>query len=66
MSLLNLVIKYIVIGALASGDQVLIEKDSEQVAIYNQADGVIEEDELYSDFVAFLNDLIDSFGSATK
>jgi hypothetical protein len=54
---------YVVIGAMASGDPVLFEKDSEQVAIYNHADGVIDEEELYSDFVAFLNDLIDSFGS---
>ncbi len=53
---------YVVIGAMASGDPVLFEKDSEQVAIYNHADGVIDEEELYSDFVAFLNDLIDSFG----
>ncbi len=54
---------YVVIGAMASGDPVLFEKDSEQVAIYNHADGVIDEEELYSDFAAFLNDLIDSFGS---
>jgi len=55
--------KYIVIGAMASGDPVLFEKDSEHIAIYNHEDGVIEEEELYSDFVAFLNDLIDSFGT---
>jgi hypothetical protein len=50
---------YVVIGAMASGDPVLFEKDSEQVAIYNHADGVIDEEELYSDFVGFLNNLID-------
>lgn len=48
---------YVVIGALASGDPILFKKDSEKIAIYNQAAGRIEDDEIYDDFVAFLNDL---------
>lgn len=54
--------EYIVIGALASGDPILCEKSSEKIAIYNQEDGRIEEDEIYSDFMAFLNDLYDLLG----
>ena len=53
---------YVVIGALASGDPILFEKDSEKVAIYNQAAGRIEDDEIYDDFFAFLNDLYDLLG----
>ena len=53
---------YVVIGALASGDPSLFEKDSEKIAIYNQAAGRIEDDEIYDDFFAFLNDLYDLLG----
>lgn len=53
---------YIVIGALASGDPILCEKVGEQIAIYNHEDGIIEEDEIYTDFLAFLNDLHDLLG----
>lgn len=45
---------YVVIGALASGDPILFKKDSEKIAIYNQAAGRIEDDEIYDNFVAFL------------
>ena len=48
---------YIVIGALASGDPILCEKAGEKIAIYNQEAGRIEDDEIYDDFTAFLNDL---------
>lgn len=48
---------YVVIGALASGDPILIKKDSKQISIYNQEAGRIEDDEIYDDFFAFLNDL---------
>ena len=48
---------YIVIGALASGDPILCEKAGEKIAIYNQEAGRIEDDEIYDDFIAFLNDL---------
>ena len=53
---------YVVIGALASGDPILFEKDSEKIAIYNQAAGRIEDDEIYDDFFVFLNDLYDLLG----
>lgn len=53
---------YVVIGALASGDPILFKKDSEKIAIYNQAAGRIEDDEIYYNFVAFLNDLYDLLG----
>ena len=53
---------YVVIGALASGDPILFKKDSEKIAIYNQAEGKIEDDEIYDDFFAFLNDLYDLLG----
>jgi hypothetical protein len=53
---------YVVIGALASGDPILFKKESEKIAIYNQAAGRIEDDEVYDDFIAFLNDLYDLLG----
>lgn len=53
---------YIVIGALASGDPILFEKNSEKIAIYNQEAGRIEDDEIYDDFIAFLKDLHDLLG----
>lgn len=53
---------YVVIGALASGDPILFKKDSEKIAIYNQAAGRIEDDEIYDNFVAFLYDLYDLLG----
>ena len=54
--------KYLVIGALASGDPILCEKDGEQISIYNQEANKIEDDEIYEDFYAFLNDLYDLLG----
>ena len=53
---------FIVIGALASGDPILCEKDSERISIYNHTAGIIEEDETYPDFLAFLDDLYDLLG----
>ena len=53
---------YIVIGAFASGDPILCEKFGEKIAIYNQEAGRIEDDEIYTDFIAFLNDLYDLLG----
>lgn len=53
---------YIVIGALASGDPILCEKDAEQISIYNHEAGRIESDETYTDFVAFLKGLPDMLG----
>jgi hypothetical protein len=54
--------EYIVIGALASGDPILCEKSGEKIAIYNQEAERIEDDEIYSDFIAFLNDMYDLLG----
>lgn len=53
---------YIVIGALDTGDPVLLKKESEQISIYNQEAGRIEDGETYEDFFAFLNDLYDLLG----
>ncbi|NQL65757.1 SMI1/KNR4 family protein [Streptococcus suis] len=54
--------EYIVIGALASGDPILCDKAGEKIAIYNQEAGRIEDDEIYDDFIAFLNDLYNLLG----
>lgn len=53
---------YIVIGALASGDPIMCKKDSQQIAIYNREAGMVEEDEIYEDFIAFLKDLYELLG----
>ena len=53
---------YIGIGAIASGDPILCEKAGEKIAIYNQEAERIEDDEIYDDFIAFLNDLYDLLG----
>lgn len=53
---------YVVIGTLASGDPILFKKDSEKIAIYNQGAGKIEDDEIYDDYIAFLNDLNELLG----
>ena len=54
--------KYIVIGALASGDPILCDKTSEKISIYNHEAGRVEEDEIYESFIDFLNDLYDLLG----
>lgn len=54
--------KYIVIGALSSGDPIICEKTGEKISIYNQEVGRIECDETYADFYAFLNDLYELLG----
>ena len=53
---------YIVIGALSSGDPILCEKNGERISIYNHEAGRIEDDEIYEDFYAFLNDLYEMLG----
>lgn len=53
---------YIVIGSLASGDPILCKKSGEKIVIYNQEAGRLENDEIYDDFLAFLNDLYDLLG----
>ena len=53
---------YIVIGALASGDPILCEKNGERISIYNHEVARIENDEIYENFYAFLNDLYEMLG----
>lgn len=53
---------YVVIGALASGDPILCEKSGERISIYNHEAGIIESDEIYEDFFAFLIDLYEILG----
>ena len=53
---------YIIIGALSSGDPILCEKTSEKISIYNREAERIEKDEIYDDFIAFINDLHDLLG----
>ena len=54
--------KYLVIGALDTGDPILCCPGSESIAIYNQEADRIEDDERYDDFSAFLNDLPNILG----
>ena len=53
---------YIVIGALSSGDPILCKKESAEISIYNQEAGRIEDDEVYSNFYDFLNNMYDFLG----
>lgn len=54
--------KYIVIGTLASGDPVLCEKSGEKIAIFDNEIGNIDDELVYDDFYALLNDLYDLLG----
>ena len=54
--------KYIVVGVLSTGDPILCSRDGEQISIYNHEAGTIENDEIYADFFAFLNNLYDLLG----
>ncbi len=54
--------KYVVIGALSTGDPILCEKDGEKISIYNLEGGRIEKDEVYEDFYSFLKDLYELLG----
>ena len=49
--------RFVVIGALAMGDPILFEKDSERVCIYNHEAGRIEDEESFTGFFAFLKEL---------
>jgi hypothetical protein len=53
---------YIVIGALDTGDPILYKKGESRISIYNQEAGIIENDEIYEDFLAFLKDLPEILG----
>ena len=53
---------YIMIGTLSSGDPILCKNGEETIFIYNQEKGIIEEDEVYKDLNAFLEDQNASLG----
>ena len=48
---------YVVIGTLGTGAVVLCRKSGEEILVCYQEMGKVEADEIYSDFIAFLNDL---------
>lgn len=54
--------KYIVIGALASGDPVIFEKSDEKIYVYDHESGELDEELTYEDFFTFLDDLYDLLG----
>lgn len=54
--------KYIVIGALASGDPVIFEKNNEKIYVYDHESEELDEELTYNDFFAFLDDLYDLIG----
>ena len=54
--------KYIVLGALASGDPILCEKAGEKITIFDHETGSIDDELVYVDFFALLNDLYDLLG----
>lgn len=58
--------KDIVIVALPSGDPVLYEKSEERILIYDHEAGGIDDELIYDDFYAFLNDLYDLLGKENK
>lgn len=53
---------FIVIGALASGEPVLLKKNEEKIYIYDHESQEIPDDLVYDDYLAFLNDLYDLLG----
>lgn len=55
--------KYVVIGALASGDPIICEKGKDRISIYNHEANRIEDDETFADFFDFLNELGDTLGT---
>lgn len=54
--------KYIMIGALITGEPILYKKGSEEIAIYDHENGIINDDEIYSDFYSFLKGLYTLLG----
>ena len=53
---------YIVIGALASGEPILCKKNDEKFFIYDHENREIDDDLVYNNFFALLNDLYDLLG----
>lgn len=48
---------YIVIGTFATGDPILCNSEGDTISIYNLEIGEIDNELIYQDFIAFLNDL---------
>ena len=53
---------YIAIGRMCDGAPVLFKKGSEKIAVYFSDDGEIDDDLVYDDFYAFLDELYDLLG----
>ncbi|GAB6400335.1 hypothetical protein IMM1_15640 [Pseudocoprococcus immobilis] len=53
---------YVVIGTFPTGDPILCKKTDDTISVYIQENGEIDEDLVYPDFVAFLNDLYELLG----
>ena len=53
---------YIAIGRMCNGAPVLFRKGSQKFAVYFSEDGEIDDDLVYEDFYAFLDDLYDLLG----
>ena len=54
--------KYIVIGALASGDPVIFKRSAEKIYVYDHESGELDDELTYDDFFSFLDDLYDLLG----
>ncbi len=48
---------YYVIGRLSWGDSVLCKKDSDEIFVYNHENGTISDDEVFSSFFEFIDNL---------
>ena len=53
---------YVVIGSLATGDPIIFKRNEESISIFNHEGGRIENDETYTDFFAFIDDLSEVLG----
>lgn len=54
--------RFVVIGALSSGDPIIFEKGKETISIYNREAGRVESDEVFADFAAFIRQLKSTLG----
>lgn len=54
--------EYFVIGVFATGDPILCKKGEETISIYNQENGEIDEELVFSDFPSFLIELYELLG----
>ena len=53
---------YTIIGVLSTGDPVLCQNGSEKISIYDHETGKMRDDEVYSDFFKFLENLLSILG----